>query len=255
MKTSVSRSNRGNPLFPDGLAGKATRRMALLLLAIVLCGNVFAGETWQAALARMPLNTPAASFNATNCIQLMLNAFQSNGVVKALIFMPGATDEFYIFHRAHPHLENPRPSLADAVAALTNETYIRADYQSPFLLLHTTADALDPIAVVKSKSLAAKLRARIVPGRLVFDDCEWDDMRSALKGKLRVRLRPLSNRPDTWHFYRDSFAACGLSQWELLEAIALAGKTGFTLHWWAAEFYLDPRTGPVPGTESMPAVP
>lgn len=212
-----------------------------------------ANDTWQSALAKMPLGAPVADLDRANCIPLILNAFQSNNVVKALIFMPGAADELYLFHRVHAKLSTANPSLADAVTALTNQTYIRADFRPPFLLLHTTEDALEPIAIVKSRSTAAKLSARTLPGLLVFNDCEWDDLRSALRNKLSISLRPFSNAPDSWHFYRHNFAACGLNQWEMLEAIALAGKTTFTLHWWAADFQLDNRTGPVPALTNFPA--
>ena len=75
----------------------------------------------------------------------MLDAFQSNAVVKALIFMPGATDELYFFRRAHAKLTNANPSLLDAIVALTNQTYIQATFQPPLLLLHTTEDPLDGI--------------------------------------------------------------------------------------------------------------
>lgn len=228
-------------------------KTAFLVLFALLCRTGFADETWQDALGRMPLGSPVSELTESNCVPLMLNAFRCNGVVKAVIFMPGATDEFFLFHRARAFLRKPNPSLADAVAALTNQTYIRADFDPPFLLLHTTEDELDPIAVIKSRSFAGRLRARIVPGRFVFDDCEWDALRSKLKGKLNVWLLPLANQPDTWHFYRHSFVACGLSEWEFLEAIALAGKTAFTLHWWGADFRLDMRMGPTPATESVPA--
>jgi hypothetical protein len=144
-------------------------------------------------------------------------------------------------------LSAPNPTLADAIVALTRQTYIRADFRPPFLLLHTTEDPLDPIAVVRNKSTAAKLQARIVSDRLVFNDCEWDRLRAALKKKLNVSLRPFSNAPDSWHFYRNDFAACGLTQWQLLEAIAMSGQTTFTVHWLTADFQLDTRAGPTPG--------
>ena len=72
----------------------------------------------------------------TNCVPVMLKAFQRNPAVKALIFMPGATDEFYFFHRAQVHFTNSAPTLFDAVFALTNHTRICATFHPPFLLLH-----------------------------------------------------------------------------------------------------------------------
>jgi hypothetical protein len=203
--------------------------------------------SWLAALSRMPLGAGVTELNRTNCIPLLLNAFQSNDVVKALIFMPGATDEISFFRRARATLSVPDPSLADAIVALTHQTYIQADFRPPFVLLHTTEDPLNPIAVVGDKSTAAKLQARIVPGRLVFNDCEWDHLRASLKSKLSISLRPFSNAPDSWHFYRHTFAACGLTQWQLLEAVAMSGQTTFTVHWLTVDFKLDTRAGPTPG--------
>lgn len=209
---------------------------------------VFAGEDWQDALSRMPLGAHIRELDRTNCVPLILNAFQSNSVVKAIIFMPGATDELYFFKRARATLSGPNPSLADAIMALTHQTYIRADFHPPFLLLHTTEDNLDPVANARNKSTAARLQAEIVPDRLVLVDGEWDDVRAALKKKLSVSLRPFSNAPLSWHFYRHNFAACGLSQWQLLEAVAMAGQTTFTVHWLTADFESDlRRSGPTPG--------
>lgn len=232
--------------------------MKFVLLVILAIGfatqksrcDTVSGRTdapWFDALSRMSLGGHVTELNRTNCIPLMLNAFQSNDVVKALIFMPGATDELYFFRRARAKLSGPDPSLADAIVALNRQTFIQAEFRPPFLVLHTTEDPLPPIAIAKDNSTAIKLQSRTVPGRLVFNDCEWDNLRGALKKKLSVSLRPLSNAPDTWHFYRNNFAACGVTQWQLLEAIAMSGQTTFTVHWLTADFKLDTRTGPTPG--------
>jgi hypothetical protein len=222
------------------------------ILLAMLATSALAGESWQSALSEMPLETNVTELNRTNCVPLMLNAFQSNGVVKALIFMPGATDEFYFFRRAHATLTNSNPSLLDAVTALTNQTYIEATFQPPLLLLHTTEDALDGFATVKNESTAVKLRGRLVPDRLVFNDADWGNLRSVLDKKLSVWLRPDPDAPETWHFYRHSFAACEVTQWEMLESIALAGKTTFTLHWLTVKFQPDGRAGVVPKVEKFP---
>ena len=183
----------------------------------------------------------------------MLNAFQSNATVKALIFLPGATDELYFFRRAHAKLTNANPSLLDAVVALTNQTYIEATFRPPLLLLHTTEDPLDTLATVKNKSTAAKLHQKPVPERVVFNDSGWDNVRAVLNNKMSVGLRPFSNAPDSWHFYRHNFATCGVTGWEMLEAIALTDKTKFTVHWLTVDFQLDQRSGSVPGIKNLPA--
>ena len=79
--------------------------------AFRLAAHSFAGEPWQEALARMPLGAGATELGRTNCVPLMLDAFQSNGVVKALIFMPGATDEL-LFFPARARNVDPCQSLA-----------------------------------------------------------------------------------------------------------------------------------------------
>src|SRR5581483_11591186 len=120
-------------------------------------GVAVAEESWQTVLGRMPLVDPAAELSRSNCVPLMLHSFRSNDVVKALIFMPGATDEIYFFKRAKATLTNAIPTLLDAVLALTNQTFIEADFRPPLLILHTTEDSLGGMAVVKSESSAAKL--------------------------------------------------------------------------------------------------
>jgi hypothetical protein len=229
-----------------------TSLLAFFILTAI-CGKVVADETWQDALGRMPLGGHATELTRTNAIPLMLNAFQSNNVVKGLIFMPGAADDFVFFRRAHATLTNQNPSLADAIIALTNQTYIHAVFRPPFLLLYTTQDALDPIIRIKSKSTAAKLQERIVPGRIVLWDCNWDFVRPKLQNRLSVGLRPFPNSPSSWHFWPNNFAASGLTQGELLEAIALSGKTTLTLHWRTADFELDYRNGPVQSLTNFPA--
>src|SRR6266404_2918704 len=107
-----------------------------------------AAETWPEVLARMPLNAAIPQLNRSNCVDTMLHAFQSNRVVKALIFMPAATDEFYLFRRAKADLTNASPTLLDAVIALTNQTFIRATFRPPLLLLHTDEDPLEPDVTV-----------------------------------------------------------------------------------------------------------
>jgi hypothetical protein len=219
--------------------------LGLLLLSAPVHGAL-AGEPWQDALAKMPLVDPTTELNRTNCVPLMLDAFQSNDVVKALIFMPGSTDELYFFRRAHAALTNANPSLLDAVTALTNQTFIQATFQPPLFLLHTTEDSLNVIAVVNNEATAAKLRQKLVPGRVLLNDADWGVVRNTFKGKLSVGLRPFENALETWHFYRHNFTACGVTDWEMLETLALAGKTTFTVHWLTVDFQPDRRTGVTP---------
>lgn len=215
--------------------------------------TIFAAETWQSALAKMPLGTNATELNRANCVPLMLGAFQSNSMVKALIFMPGSTDEIYFFKRAHAVLTNANPSLLDAVNALTNQTYIEATFRPPFLLLHTTEDVLDVMSKVDQGATTAQFREKRVPGQFLFNDRDWDAILCAMKGKLNVELRPGEESEDSWHFYRHTFAAYDLTQWEMLEALALAGKTTFVVHPQTVDFKPDFRHGPVHKLEKYPS--
>ncbi len=188
-----------------------------------------AEEPWQAALAKMPLRAPTMELNRTNCVPTMLQAFAATEVVKGLVFMPGATDEFYMFRRARAHLTNAAPTLMDAVMALTNQTLIRAHFLPPLLLLHTEEDPLEPIIAFSDSSLAGKWQAKPLGLRLVANDRDWGYMQPLLKSALKAEVLPWKNSYDAWHFYRHSLAGSGLTAFELLEAVTLAGKSKVTV--------------------------
>ena len=40
-----------------------------------------------------------------------------------------------------------------------------------------------------------------------------------------MEILPAKYSPDSWHFYRHSFAGWDLNGWEALQAVLLAGKT------------------------------
>jgi len=177
----------------------------------------------------MPLDSGVTELTRTNCVDVMLRSFQSNEVVKALIFMPGATDEFYMFKRARAHLTNASPTLVDAVSALTNQTFIRATFRSPFLLLHSDEDPLELSITVKSESAAEKLKGTRFVAHGVYNDRDWDFIEPIVRDCLKVDIKPWRYSKASWHFYRHSFAAWNLNGWEALQAVALAGKTRFTV--------------------------
>src|SRR3989442_12493182 len=121
------------------------RTLCSLIFALPVL-SLRATDTWETALIRMPLNADVTYLNRTNCVELFLRAFQSNDVVKALIFMPGATDEFYFFRRVKAVLTNTSPTLLNAVQALTNQTRIRLTFRPPLLLLHAAEDPVEPLS-------------------------------------------------------------------------------------------------------------
>jgi hypothetical protein len=196
-----------------------------LALSLIAC-HTRAGQTWQGALAAMPLETNATELTRTNCVNLMLRSFRSNDTVKVLVFMPGATDEFNFYRRANAHLTNPAPSMLDAVTALTNQTRIRADFFPPMLLLHSPEDPLDiELRVADQPTLDRFKQTKFLPPHLLSLDQDYDHLLPQIEDKLKVKLYPPINSTDTFHFYRHSFAAWNITQWQVLEVMALAGKT------------------------------
>ena len=209
-------------------------------------------ESWPAALARMPLGANVTQLNRTNCVGILLRAFQSNDVVKALVFMPGATDEFYFFRRAKADLTNGPSSLLDAVSALTNQTLIRATFRPPLLLLHTAEDLLEPAIKIEHQPTADKLKQARFVAHGIYDDRDWDYMWRVLKSSLRTDLLPWPRSHDSWHFYRHSFAAWNLTGWEALQATALAGETAVTVRRKQVMFEFDGAPARRPRVDAFP---
>jgi len=216
-------------------------RFFLAVLSLTLAGPLAAQTTWQEEFAKMPLAEKVTELNRTNCAKVMLGAFQRNPAVKGLVFMPGATDEFYFFRRARATLTNRAPTLLDAVLALTNQTYIRATLRPPLLLLHTAEDPLDPIIVIQDPRTADRLHKKHFEKHGVFDDCNWDFMQPILAFDLDTKMLPGLNAFESHHFFRHSFAEFDLNGWDALQAVALAGKTEFTVQRKKVVFANDPR--------------
>lgn len=206
---------------------------SLIALLAFFTSSLTAAETnsttWPDALRVMPLSEPAREINETNFAPLVLNSFRSNAVVKGIVLMPGATDEFYFFHRATTKLSATDTNLFAALTALTNQSRIRILHRPPFLLLHTQEDLVDPKLEIASDKMAARLRATPFLPHVVYDDVDWDYLRPILIEKLDATFWPPQNSRESWHFYRHSFAGWGLNGWETLEAIALSGKSTFLL--------------------------
>ena len=196
-----------------------------LMLNLFAPLSLRAAETWPEALSRMPLAaTNVDGLTETNCVRVMLAALQASDTVKALVFMPGSTDEFYLFHRAHATFTNSQPSLLDAVSALTNQTEIRATFLPPLLLLHTDEDPIEPLFDIRDEKTAAKIRAAHFVPHGLYNDRDWNFMLPILRRSLHCGFRPRMHTTDSWHFYRHSVAMWNLNGWEALEAVSLAGK-------------------------------
>jgi hypothetical protein len=209
------------------------RAAALIGCLFICCAHqpIFGAATsWATALQQMPLGTAVTELNRTNCVSILLNAFRSNDVVKGLIFMPGATDEFYMFRRARAVLTNPSPTLFDAIHAITNQTFIRVTFLPPLLLLHSDEDPLEPQITVENQRLAEKVKQASFVEHANYNDRDWDFIHPILRKTLKADIQPWAQTHESFHFYRHSFAAWNLTGWEALEAVALAGKARIIIH-------------------------
>ena len=223
--------------------------IAGFLLTIVA---VAAAETWPSTLSRMPLGAGVRSLNRTNCAPLLLGGFQSNATIKALIFMPGATDELFFFRRVQANLTNADPSLFDALVALTNQSPLRVTFQPPFLLVHSEEDVLELAVTIQHPRTVEKLKAgKPIPHVLTLDR-DWNQLLALIKKSISATLLPYRGTRESWHFYRHTFAGWNLTPWETLEAAALAGKTQFTVRRGTVLFEVDPRIGAIPHLEKFP---
>jgi hypothetical protein len=221
-----------------------------VLLASLTAG--VADETWPSVLSRMPLGTGAVELSRTNCAQLILGGFQSNATVKALIFMPGATDELYFFHRVRAAVTNVSPSLFDALVALTNQSPLRVVFRVPFLLIYSEEDLLDLDIKIQHKRTAENLKTNKPVPHLAVIDRDWTQLLKVIKRPIGPTLLPYEGTTGSWHFYRHTLAGWNLTQWETLEACALAGKTKFTVIRNGVIFELDLRTGAMPKLDFFP---
>jgi len=225
------------------------RALAAAALALRLGANLVAAPAdWKPALSRMPLEPGVRELNRTNCVPVMLQAFSDNDTVKALIFQPGATDELYFFKRVKAALDTAAPTLCDAVVALTNQTLIQAAWLPPFLVLHTSEDPLEVIALTNDPATTRAIESRRLNAAARFDDRDWEVMQAFLTNTLGLAVLPSGTAHESHHFFRHSFAACGLDGLELLQAAAMAGKTKYRVEPGQVVFSADPRmmTNPVP---------
>ncbi len=202
---------------------------SIWLLFLLLLTRPLCAETWTEALATMPLCTNATEITRVNLASVMLPSFQSNQTVKALVLLPGATDEFYFFRRARVTLPAGPLTLLDAVKAITNQTHIIVTFRPPLLLLHTDEDPTEPLGVIKHAKMADLIKQRMFIPHAEFNDRDWDYLLPILQQSLDADFFPGEKSPQSWHFFRHTFAAWNLTGWEALEAISLAGKSTFSV--------------------------
>lgn len=201
-------------------------KRCLVLIACCWCSvaHTLPAETWQEALRAMPLSAEIP-LGRQNFLPVVLRAFQSNVVVKALIFLPGVSDDFYLINRDRPPLNLKAGNLLAAISALTNATTMRLTFQSPFLLLHLDRDELSPSLLTAHATTSRKLKQARALAHALWIDAHWERVQPALRGAFKVEILPEAQSVSAWHFARHNVAAWGLTDWEVLEALSISGKT------------------------------
>ena len=131
------------------------RLFAAALMASCLDGNA---QTWQEALGKMPVPLAAQPLTRKNFMPVCLDHFQSNGVIKAVIFLPGVADDFYLINRDRALWRVSADSLLSAVMGLTNSTQLHITWRPPYLLVHADQDRLTPLVQAKNSRIGERLR-------------------------------------------------------------------------------------------------
>lgn len=187
-----------------------------------------AEEPWIAALRTMPV--PPIALHRSNAVDVLLGAFRSNEVVKAVVVLPGVSDDFYLIHRDAPPLNLRATNLWAAIVALTNATSMRVTWREPWVLLHAGArEALQASIHIEDAAMAGRLKLQNLPGRVLHLDAHWETIQPALERALGRRVRPEGASTEVWHFNRHNLAGANLTGWELLEAVSLTGGTAVTV--------------------------
>ena len=200
------------------------------MLVACAANNLLSGaevRSWQTALAGMPLPAPAPLLNRDNAVCLLLDAFRSNDLVRALIVLPGVSDDFYLINRDRPKLNLRATNLLEAVNGLTNATAVQVTFKAPFLLLHLAADRIEPRFVIRDQATVGRLRSERHLAHPLYCDTHWERLQPELGKALGRLIWPQALSADAWHFDRHNFAGWGATDWELLVAISLASGTTF----------------------------
>ncbi len=178
------------------------------------------------ALAAMPFVSPAP-LARSNAVRRILEAFRPSPAVHALVILPGAIDDFHLVHRNDPLPPMAATTLAEALDALTNATAWRVtcDATASRVLIHTAAERSAPGEVRAHPATTARLRQRVVKPPVKWIDATWPVVQPALENGLGLWVRPAADEAGAGHFERVNLAGQGLTQWEWLEAVALATGT------------------------------
>lgn len=218
-----------------------------LIMGLISHGGQGA-EAWENALAGMKLaaypkgigETPLL-LHETNCISLLLKSFKSNAVVKCMVVLPDTTDELYLRHNFKATRLSTAATLLETISVLTNHSNIRVQFRAPFLLLYAAHDFTTATVQVTDAKTWNEIQNVSHSESWLLEDYDWDRIQPKLQKVLNVKINPKFDSVDSYHFYRHSLAGYNLTGPELIEALALTGKTKVSINKNNVVFELDQR--------------
>ena len=203
--------------------------MKLSLFALLsFCALSASAESWATVLSYMPL-PPNTLLNRDNSMRIVLEAFQSNATVRAIAFLPGVSDDFYLLSRDKPELKANASNLAEAIGVFTNSTDVRVTFRDGLLLLHLDREPVDARIRVKSERQAAKLTEGLAVPRIYWLDRHWDKVQPEVSSATKMRVLPGTGSKDAWHFARCNMAGWNLSPLDLVTLTTLSSGTRATV--------------------------
>jgi hypothetical protein len=207
-----------------------------------------AERNWPEVFATMPLSS-SAPLGRSNAIRLLLESFVSNSVIHVLVVTPGMVDDFHLIHRDVALPPVSARNLRDAIVALTNVTAMRATAVGTLLVIHAGNEK--PLADVGVEPDAAKaaagLQVRRGLGPVRWMDVPWKRVQPELRKRLNVGIRPTAGSEEGAHFERLNLAVMGATDWEVVEAVALATGSRAIVERRRIHFARGTAPGPQPG--------
>jgi hypothetical protein len=193
---------------------------ALAAILFLLTASLPAAEPWQESLAEMPVPARAFRIYKTEPAKVLFDAFRSNAIVKALIFLPAATDQLYFFDRGFV-TPPKKANVLTVLEKISERSPLQFTFRSPFLLIHAPEDVLRQVSRLEISGTFAE-HFRVI-------DRDWESLQPLLARTIPGTFNPSPSSPSAWHFYRAYFAGWHLSSVELLQATTLATKTIVTV--------------------------
>ena len=201
--------------------------MFVMLALQVGKAGILPGEAWTNNLAMMRV-APGA-IGRSNAIPVILQSYRPDAVVGGIVFLPSVCDQFYLIERGKP-LEIAGSNLWEVIAALTNQTSVRATFIEPFLIVHMARDQLTPRIKIAHRPSALQLQQTTRWPDLFLIDQHWERVQPELNRRWQRKVTPAKSSEDAWHFGRNNVVGAYLTDWQVLQALSLTSHTTVTIN-------------------------